>query len=293
MKQRVIKQRIVKNHITNHIPVRWTAKLILTLACACLFCFLSVTQTLANTKKPKNTNSLVDVAVATINPSFKNTNTAPHLSAIDVFYTFEYQRSDQDGTRTRTHKIDSYLTYYLTTRADLVLNIPYDYVNDDYYGRHAAFNDVTLYLYYNYFERQNWKLYAVPFFSAPTGTYGNGIGTGKFTYGMKLSASKETNKWCVEGGIQYTRNENKTDSRFNLWKLYIIPIYYLNDTISLFSEIRTEDDANKQYEHMPIYVTAGVGYHLSKPITLSLALEQGFNKPEQDTTVYLGFSWEF
>ena len=126
--------------------------------------------------------------------------------------SYQYDSNNDDGIKTEISRPKVQLTYGLLDPLDVILEIPYQFVQQTQGGATTSsdgIGDITLSLKWRFYgEKEKGLQFAIkPSVTFPTGDEAKGLGFGREAYGITFISTFEREEWLVSANLGYLYNE--------------------------------------------------------------------------------------
>lgn len=212
--------------------------------------------------------------------------------------TFSWQ-DREDGVKIEETGMEAsgVFTYGVLDNIDVVAGFPYVWSkvkeNDTTAFDANRLSDISLEAKWRFFEKNGFGLALKPGLTLPTGNYEKGFGTGRVTYEITFIASKEHEfiKFYFNAG--YTRNENKTDERKDLYSASVAVTYEVIKGLNLVGNVGFERNPDPAFKTAPAFALVGLNYGINDHIMLDAGYKFGLNRQEVDRAIIAGITLNF
>jgi hypothetical protein len=169
-------------------------------------------------------------------------------------------------------------------------------------GEASGMSDSTLDLKWRFYESGDFSLALKPSLSLPTGNENRGLGTGRASWGVGLSATYEAGPWTFLGNVAYTRlrfslPQDEAASRDDLWRLSGGATWSVAEGVRLAGEVGIRTNVARDDPFQPgrngQFAMLGAIYSPDKKIDLDVGVRKRLNRDEADTVILIGatFRW--
>jgi hypothetical protein len=209
--------------------------------------------------------------------------------------SYQYDSDNDDGIKKEASRPRVQLTYGLLDPLDVILEIPYLFVQQTRGGvttSNDGIGDVTLALKWRFYgEKEKGLQFAIkPSVTFPTGDEAKGLGFGREAYGITFISSFEREEWIVSANLGYLYNEYGLQSerdtyRANIWSVGISGQYEPVEKLWLVGEIGVLSNPDVTSDTPLAFINVGVIYELTKNVDLDVGYKYGLTKPAIDYTI--------
>jgi hypothetical protein len=219
-------------------------------------------------------------------------------SQLEVGVVYDWDSESEGGTAIREtdYAIFSTLTYGITDPIDVFITVLYAWSQvktEDSSITAGSMSDTALGVKWRLFEKDGLSFAVKPGMIIPTGNEDKGFGTGKVDYGTYFILTKEVDPWAILANLGYIRNENNVNERKNLWQILLATTYEMFKNLKLCAEIGAMTNTDKTTEVEPSHTQVGFIYSAMKNVDISLGVQYGLNKPENDWALLPGVTYRF
>ena len=213
---------------------------------------------------------------------------------ISFNYSYEYEEAEHTNDTTKTQEYDTILGYGLTDDLDIVIQIPYKHIEYENKKNYNGLDDISLEAKWKFFDSEEFTLSIYPEITFPTGDYKKDVGNGSATYATTFIATKKRDIFLFHLTGQYTRNENKNDDRLDLWETHFSAVVAVFPGLSIIGDAGLRKDSNKSNDKLPISVSGGLSYEISKNFSIHPTFKSEWNNLDKtDLTFVIGSSLKF
>lgn len=227
---------------------------------------------------------------------------------IQLELTTEYGRdnSDDDGTTLseKTSSTAATLSYGLSDEIDLVAALPYEWYRTreegTTTGREEGVGDIELALKWRFFDDEESRLSLAlkPGLSLPTGDEEKGLGSGRVSGSLSLSATHQGDLGALHANIGYAYRTFRLEAdrdilRHDIWSASLAAELNLTGSIRGVGEIGTETHEEKASDEGPSFILGGLIYEATDDIDIDLGVKGALNDAETDTTLLAGLTLRF
>lgn len=208
----------------------------------------------------------------------------------------EYAHDKDGGVTGKGTEVAAALTYGLGDPVDLVIGVPYQFINVEGAGISESENgisDISLEAKWRIVEHDGLSIAMKPGITLPTGDNEKGLGAGKTTYSIFFIGTKELAAWEFHLNVGYILNENKNDERKDIWHASLAATYEVSKDLKLAGDIGIESNPDKESNTAPAFILGGLIYSLSDRVDVDFGIKGGLNKPETDYTALAGVTCKF
>ncbi|HAR96309.1 MAG TPA: transporter [Deltaproteobacteria bacterium] len=208
----------------------------------------------------------------------------------------QYEHEHERGEKENNSEISTTVTYGLMDTMDFVLGAPYQWVRTrDSEGttRENGVADMSFDLKWRFYEKDGLSLALKPGITLPTGDDEKGLGTGKVTYRAFFIATKELTPWMFHLNLGYYRNENKEDTKKDLWHASLASEYLLTKNLRAVANIGVERGDDPTTDSDPAFLLGGLIYSVSDAFDVDAGYKYGLTKSEADHTILVGLTFRF
>jgi hypothetical protein len=209
--------------------------------------------------------------------------------------SYEYDSDNDNGTQKQTGKPKVQLTYGILDPLDVILEIPYLFVQQTQGGistDNNGISDITLLLKWRFYgEKEKGLQFAIkPSITFPTGNEEKGLGNGRGAYGITFISSYEREEWItsINLGYQYNQYGLQSDQNAyqqNIWSASLSGQYEIFEKLWLVGEVGMQRNQDVTSETPPAYINAGFIYELTKSVDLDIGYRYGLNQPATDYSI--------
>ncbi|MBI5217492.1 MAG: transporter [Bacteroidia bacterium] len=157
----------------------------------------------------------------------------------------------------------------------------------------AGFSDLSLELKYQFFKRDHLSFAVKPGISFPTGSYSDGLGSGRLSETMFFITTAEFPSVIINGNLGYLRNENKCGDALNIWHASFDIDKKLSKEFHLVFNTGIEKNPDPADKSIPVFGLIGLYYCLSDNCEFSLGYEHDFIKEETHHSFIYGLTLRF
>jgi len=201
--------------------------------------------------------------------------------SIGFNYSYEYEEDEKTGDIFRTNEYDTILSYGLLDNLDIIGQVPLKQISRENERDYSGVDDISLEAKWKFYNTESLNLAVYPEVTLPTGGYKNGVGNGRATFATTLIASKKIDRFSFHISGQYTRNENKTNDRLNLWEAHFSPVITVVEGFSLIGDVGLRRDDDKTNKKLPISVSGGFSYGITKNFSVTPVFKSEWNNEDK------------
>jgi len=201
----------------------------------------------------------------------------------------EYAKDDKDKETSLTFT----LTYGVSEKCDIVLEIPYLWLDPEEEASVDGVGDIEIGPEYCLFEGSD-SLPAASLgltIKTATGDEDEGLGSGEIDYGLKAIFSKELIGAAFDLELAYTLVGGEGED--DVFSYELVSEYPLNDSFSLAGEISGETAFEGGFDDNPCDGKLGLNYALSEAAVLGAGFGFPFSDAGPDYTVTAGVTVGF
>jgi hypothetical protein len=209
--------------------------------------------------------------------------------------SYQYDSNNDDGIKTETGRPKVQLTYGLLDPLDVILEIPYLFLQQTQGGvttSNDGIGDITLSLKWRFYgEKEKGLQFAVkPSVTFPTGDEAKGLGFGREAYGITFISTFEREEWCVSANLGYLYNDyglqsDRETHRQDIWSASLSGQYRVIEKVWLVGEVGVLSNPNAASDTPPAFINGGVIYELTKNVDLDIGYRYGLTKPMFDYSI--------
>jgi len=217
-----------------------------------------------------------------------------HNKSISFNYSYEYEEAEHTGDTTGTHEYDTILSYGLMDDVDIVFQVPFKHILYENKKNYNGLDDISLEAKWRFYDSEVFAFAVYPEVTFPTGEYKKGVGNGEATYAVTLIATEKRDMFLFHLSGQYTRNENKTNDRLDLWEAHFSAEMIVNQSLTLIGNTGLKKDSNKANNKLPFSVSGGFSYEITKNFSLHPTVKSEWNNLDKtDLTFIVGSTLKF
>jgi hypothetical protein len=235
------------------------------------------------------------VPVFGAHPLFTDDTITQGKGKTQVEMSYLYDSNNDDGSKTEISRPKVQLTYGLLDPLDVILEIPYLFVQQTQAGETTSNNgigDITLSLKWRFYgEKEKGLQFAIkPSVTFPTGDEAKGLGFGREAYGITFISTFEREEWCVSANLGYLYNEyglqsDRDANRASIWSASFSGQYEPVEKLWLVGEVGVLSNPDVTSDTPPAFINVGVIYELTKNVDLDVGYKYGLTKPAVDYTI--------
>jgi len=209
--------------------------------------------------------------------------------------SYQYDSNNEDGIKKEASRPKVQLTYGLLDPLDVILEIPYLFVQQTQGGvttSNDGVGDITLSLKWRFYgEKEKGLQFAIkPSITFPTGDEAKGMGFGREAYGVTFISSFERKEWITSVNLSYLYNQyglqsDRDDYRQDIWSAYLSGQYEPIEKVWLVGEVGVLSNPDVSSDTPLAYINVGVIYELTKSVDLDIGYKYGLTKPAVDYTI--------
>jgi hypothetical protein len=228
-------------------------------------------------------------------PLFTDDTITQGKGKTQVEMSYQYDSNNDDGSKTEISRPKVQLTYGLLDPLDVILEIPYLFVQQTQVGETTSNNgigDITLSLKWRFYgEKEKGLQFAIkPSVTFPTGDEAKGLGYGREAYGVTFISTFEREEWCVSANLGYLYNDYGLQSdrdayRKDIWSASLSGQYEFFEKLWLVGEVGVQSNPIVTSDTLPAFINMGVIYELTKSVDLDLGYRYGLTKPAVDYSI--------
>ncbi len=236
-------------------------------------------------------------------PLFTDDTSTQGKGKSQVEMSFQYEHDDDSGIKTELSKPKLQLTYGLLDPLDVILEIPYLFLQQTHGGETTSNNgigDTVLSLKWRFYgEKEKGLQFAVePSVTFPTGDEKKGLGFGREAYGVTLISTFEREEWYVSANLGYLYNDYGLQSsrdafRRDIWSASLSGQYEVFEDVWLVGEAGVASNPDVTSDTPPAYILGGFIYEITKNVDLDIGYRYGLNKPMVDYSILSGITIRF
>jgi hypothetical protein len=211
-----------------------------------------------------------------------------------VEMSFLYDGDNDNGIKTEIGRPKVQLTYGLLDPLDIILEIPYLFVQQTQAGETTNNNgigDITLSLKWRFYGEKEGLQFAVkPSVTFPTGDEAKGLGFGREAYGITFISTFDREAWCVSINLGYLYNEyglqaDRDAYRQDIWSASLSGQYRVIEKVWLVGEVGVLSNPKVTSDTPPAFINGGLIYELTKNVDLDIGYRYGLTKPMFDYSI--------
>ncbi len=209
---------------------------------------------------------------------------------------YEYSSDDSKGTKTSIDKIQLLQSIGITNEIDLVITVPYQYINtktDGDSNKEDGFSDISLEVKWRFYEKEGLSFAIKPGILLPAGDEKKGLGAGKTGASLFFITTKEIEPCAFHFNLGYRLNENKLDQRTDIWHVSIAAERELGKWVKAVVNIGGETNPDKESNTQSSFVLGGLIFPVAKNLDLSVGIKRGLTGQEPDYSVLAGIGFSF
>jgi hypothetical protein len=216
--------------------------------------------------------------------------------------SYQYDSNNDYGTKKEISKPKAQFTYGLLDPLDVILEIPYLFVQQTQGGETTSNNgisDITLSLKWRFFGEKEGLQFAIkPSVTFPTGDEAKGLGFGREAYGITFISTLDREAWCVSVNLGYLYNEYGLQSdrdtlRQDIWSANLSGQYRVIEKVWFVGEVGVQRNLDVTSDTPPAFINVGVIYELTKNVDLDVGYKRGINTPAVDYSILAGITVRF
>jgi hypothetical protein len=230
-----------------------------------------------------------------VHPLFTDDTITQGKGKTQVEMSFQYDSDDDDGIKKEISRPKVQFTYGLLDPLDVILEIPYLFVQQTQAGETTSNNgigDITLSLKWRFYgEKEKGLQFAIkPSVTFPTGDEAKGLGFGREAYGITFVSTFEREEWCVSANVGYLYNDYGLPSdrdayRRDIWSASLSGQYEIFEKVWLVGEVGVLTNPNAASDTPPAFINGGLIYELTKTVDLDIGYRYGLTKPMFDHSI--------
>jgi hypothetical protein len=204
----------------------------------------------------------------------------------------EHARDHEAGITTRTLDASAVLSYGVTARADLQLELPYqreEAGSQTVKGR----GDTALSLKWRFFEGDGLSLVLKPDLYLPTGRDELGLGAGRTRWALNAVAGYVFGQVELLAHAGYLDNRNTLGERESLRHASIAALYSATDKLKLALDLGRDTNPDPATRASLREMVLGLMYALSEDIDLGLGAKWGLSDAADDRALLAGIKLRF
>lgn len=204
----------------------------------------------------------------------------------------ERARDKAEGETTRRVDASAVLSYGVTEKADLQIELPYlreQAASEVAKGR----GDASLSLKWRFFDAERLSLVAKPDLHFATGRDEHGLGAGRARWGLSLVAGYAAGRVELLAHAGYLKHRNTLGERTSLGHASIAGIYKATEKLKLALDLGRDRNPDPASGASIREVVLGLMYALSEDIDLGLGLKKGLSDPADDRALLAGMKLRF
>ena len=204
----------------------------------------------------------------------------------------EQARDREAGITTRALDASAVLSYGVTARADLQLELPYqreEAGTQTVKGR----GDATLSLKWRFFERDGLSLVLKPDLHLPTGRDELGLGAGRSRWALNAVAGYAFGRMELLAHAGYLDNRNTLGERQSLRHASIAALFSATDKLKLALDLGRDTDPDPASGASLREVVLGLLYALSEDVDVGLGAKWGLSGAADDRALLAGVKLRF
>jgi hypothetical protein len=212
-----------------------------------------------------------------------------------VEMSYLYDGNNDDGTKTEVSRPKVQLTYGLLDPLDVILEIPYLFVQQTQGGvstNNDGIADITLSMKWRFYgEKEKGLQFAIkPSVTFPTGDEAKGLGFGREAYGITFISTFEREEWLVSANLGYLYNDYGLQSdrdayRPSIWSASLAGQVEVVEKLWLVGEVGVQSNPAVTSDTPLAFINGGFIYELTKSVDLDIGYKYGLTKPAVDYTV--------
>jgi hypothetical protein len=209
--------------------------------------------------------------------------------------SYQYDSDNDNGIKSEISRPKVQLTYGLLDPLDIILEIPYLFVQQTQGGEttnNDGIADITLSLKWRFYgEKEKGLQFAIkPSVTFPTGDEAKGLGFGREAFGITFISTFEREEWCVSANLGYLYNEYGLQSerdiyRPSIWSASLSGQYEFVEKLWLVGEVGVQTNPSATSDTALAFVNGGFIYELTKSVDLDIGYKYGLTKPAVDYTI--------
>ncbi|MFH0895630.1 MAG: transporter [Bacteroidota bacterium] len=187
-------------------------------------------------------------------------------------------------------------TYGLFDKCDLILNYPFLFstiIDDSSITKIAGFSDINLEVKYQFFKKDHISFALKPGVSFPTGSYIDGLGSGKVNCTLFLILTAEYPTISYNANLGYLKNENRCGDALNIWHASLNIDKKFSKEFHFVFNTGMEKSPDPTSNSFPVFGLLGFYYCLSDNCEFSLGYEHDFIKEETHHSFIYGITLKF
>jgi Putative MetA-pathway of phenol degradation len=213
---------------------------------------------------------------------------------VQVEMGYQFDSNNDDGVKSKLSRPRIQLTYGLYDPLDILLDIPYLFVQQTKGGattKNNGIGDVTLSSKWRFYGEKEGLQFAIKAsVTFPTGDEEKGLGFGREAYGITLISTFDREAWCVSANLGYLYNDYglQADSdayRQDIWFAGLSGQRRIVEKVWLVGEVGIVRNVDVTSDTPPAFINGGVIYELTKNIDLDVGYKHGLNKPTVDYSI--------
>jgi len=228
-------------------------------------------------------------------PLFTDDTITQGKGKTQVEMSYQYDSNNDDGIKTETGRSKVQLTYGMLDPLDIILDIPYLFVQQTQAGETTSndgIGDITLSLKWRFYgEKEKGLKFAIkPSVTFPTGDEAKGLGFGREAYGITFISTFEREEWCVSANVGYLYNDYGLPSdrdayRRDIWSASLSGQYEIFEKVWLVGEVGVLTNPNAASDTPLAFINGGLIYELTKNVDLDIGYRYGLTKPMFDYSI--------
>jgi hypothetical protein len=227
-------------------------------------------------------------------PLFTDDTLTQGKGKTQVEMSFLYDSDDDDGIKQEISRPKVQFTYGLLDPLDIILEIPYLFVQQTQGGDTTSNNgigDITLSLKWQFYGEKEGLQFAIkPSVTFPTGDEAKGLGFGREAYGITFISTFDREAWCVSVNLGYLYNDyglqsDRETHRQDIWSASLSGQYRVIEKVWLAGEAGVLSNPNVTSDTPPAFINGGLIYELTKNVDLDIGYRYGLTKPMFDHSI--------
>ena len=225
---------------------------------------------------------------------------------IEINSNFSREKEQKNGLSfQKTGSItDAALSYGVSDNIDLVVDMPLQWYTIKEEGMNSVnengIGDMRVELKWRLFdsEESGMSLALKPALSIPTGSEMKGLGSGSFSGGVTMIATRKSRLGAQHCNLGYSSNrygheKNNQTARTNIWHASLSAELNVITNFRAVSDIGIETNTDKGSASHPLFLLGGVIYTVSENLDLDLGVKGDLNESKNDINLLVGVAARF
>ncbi|MCE5193914.1 MAG: transporter [Nitrospiraceae bacterium] len=213
-----------------------------------------------------------------------------------VEFCSEYSKKEEDGVKEKSFALSTTIAYGLNNSMDLIIGVPFQNIRtktSDSVSSEDGLLDILLELKWKFHDKDGLSFALKPSITLPSGDKKRGLGNGRATYGIYFITTKEIDPLAFHFNLQYKKNENKTDSKLDIWNASIGSEYRATEKLKFCADAGVSTNESKDSTKAVSYVLGGLIYSILKDMDIETGYKHGLTKPADDRAFLAGITYRF